>query len=196
MSATTKILGPCVSSSAPVGAKPLQTGQVSSFGTDDNFDSGRATDFNTLASNNPFGNTLAHTDTLGGTTYTNNILVDWTTYDGVTVTCWLITKQSAAFWTASKDAAVLINAGGFSSGWKLPTLREHLQLVQVSKTRSLNYAPFNDASNDKFWTGTTLENYTGNPAAIQNQFGYISYADATNNPWRPIREYTLADLGL
>ena len=44
-------------------------------------EAGRATDFFTLATNNPFGNTNRFTDELGGSTYANNIVIDWSTYD-------------------------------------------------------------------------------------------------------------------
>jgi hypothetical protein len=195
MSATTKIKKLVRAVGAFVGMKPLQTGQLASFRTDDNFDSGRLADYFTLSSNNPFGNTSRFTDVLGGSTYTNNVVVDWSTWDGVTVTCWLRTKQTAVGWNAAVDNAVLVNAGGFSSGWKIPTLNEHLQIVNTSKSRALNYAPFSDSSNDKFWTGTTFDSYSL-PAAYLNQYGYLLYAIATVYPWRPIREYTLADLGL
>jgi hypothetical protein len=73
---------------APVGATLMKTGQTTSYRTGDDADTsseGRATDFFTLASNNPFGTTARFTDELGGSTYTNNIVIDWSTYDGSTV---------------------------------------------------------------------------------------------------------------
>ena len=57
---------------APVGAMPLKTNQTTSYATGDDGDlqSGRATDFFTLASNYPFGNTSRFTYIDGTQTYT------------------------------------------------------------------------------------------------------------------------------
>ena len=58
-----------------VGAKLMKTGQTISLAANDDgaLEEGRDTDFDTLASNNPFGNTNRWTDELGGSTYTNNL---------------------------------------------------------------------------------------------------------------------------
>jgi hypothetical protein len=73
------------SNPAPVGATLMKTGQTTSYrtGDDGDLEEGRATDFFTLATNNPFGNTNRFTDELGGSTYTNNIVIDWSTYDNI-----------------------------------------------------------------------------------------------------------------
>jgi hypothetical protein len=65
-------------------AKLMKTGQTTSYrtGDDGNIQAGRATSFSVLAENNPFGNTNRFTDELGGQTYTNNIMIDWSTFDG------------------------------------------------------------------------------------------------------------------
>ena len=71
----------------PVGADLMKTGQTTSYrtGDDGDIEAGRDVDFFTLASNNPFGNTNRFTDELGGATYTNNIVIDWSTYNGTNV---------------------------------------------------------------------------------------------------------------
>jgi hypothetical protein len=96
---------------APVGATLMKTGQTTSYrtGDDGDIEAGRATDFFTLASNNPFGNTLRFTGLIGGgydgvdfrdengnivtgTTiqkmdgaFPDYIMLDWSTYNGVNV---------------------------------------------------------------------------------------------------------------
>ena len=54
------------SSPAPVGATLMKTGQTTSYrtGDDGDIEAGRATDFFTLSTNNPFGNTNRFTDEL------------------------------------------------------------------------------------------------------------------------------------
>jgi len=71
-------------------AKLMKTGQTTSYrtGDDGDLEAGRNTSFTVLAENNPFGNTNRFTDELGGSTYTNNIVIDWSTYDGSTVLGW------------------------------------------------------------------------------------------------------------
>ena len=75
---------------APVGATLMKTGQTTSYrtGDDGDIEAGRATSFSVLSANNPFGNTNRFTDELGGTTYANNIVIDWSTYNGTTVLGW------------------------------------------------------------------------------------------------------------
>jgi hypothetical protein len=76
-------------------AKLMKTGQTTSYrtGDDGDLEVGRNVDFFTLAENNPFGTTDRFTDELGGSTYTNNIVIDWSTYDGSTVLGWRRTQM-------------------------------------------------------------------------------------------------------
>jgi len=71
-------------------AKLMKTGQTTSYrtGDDGDLERGRNVSFTVLAENNPFGNTNRFTDELGGQTYTNNIVIDLSTYDGSNVFGW------------------------------------------------------------------------------------------------------------
>jgi len=71
----------------PIGATLTKSGQTTSYrnGDDGDIEAGRGSGFFTLTGNNPFGNTNRFTDTAGGTTYANNIAIDWNTFDGTTV---------------------------------------------------------------------------------------------------------------
>jgi hypothetical protein len=137
------------SGGSSVGATLMRTGQTTVYRTGDDADTrseGRATDFFTLASNTPFGNTDRFTSELGTQTYTNNIVIDWSTYNGSTVLGYKRTDNGGSFatWNQAIDGALLTSIGTFTSGWRLPNLREMYNIVQIKATTDVfNYAPFN-----------------------------------------------------
>jgi hypothetical protein len=63
---------------AKTTAFPLKTGETVNYGvgSDGQVQSGRGTSWLVMAENNMFGNTNRFTDTLGGQTYANNIVLD------------------------------------------------------------------------------------------------------------------------
>ena len=110
---------------ASVGATILKTGQTVSYATGDDGDleAGRATDFFTLASNNPFATTDRFTDELGGTSYTNKIIIDWSTYDGSTVLGY--TDLSIIdTWDNVLSYCNSLTVGSYTSDWRLANIRE------------------------------------------------------------------------
>lgn len=146
-------------------AKLMKTGQTTSYrtGDDPNLATGRATSFSVLSANNPFGNTNRFTDELGGTTYTNNIVIDWSTYDGSTVLGWYRLRRPATgtyTWNQAIDNALTFTIGTFTSGWKLANIMEYLSLVNWGNTpaNKINYAPFSLVGD--FWSSTTDANST------------------------------------
>jgi hypothetical protein len=148
----------------PVGATLMKTGQTTSYrtGDDGNLEAGRATSFTVLASNNPFGNTNRFTDTLGGQTYTNNIVIDWSTYNGSTVLGWYKTDFSTILletWNAAIDNALALTVAGFAT-WKIPNLIELLSIMNFSSGIVFNYAPFNNTTLTVTWSSTTDPNAT------------------------------------
>ena len=158
---------------APVGATLMKTGQTTSYraGDDGDLEAGRATDFFTLASNNPFGNTNRFTDELGGQTYTDDIVIDWSTYNGATVLGWyrLRGTYSDITWDDAIDNSLLFSAGGFSSGWRLPNINELFNLQNSNAVRPLDYAPFNLNSGIFLWSSTTNVTITANAMTFKNQ---------------------------
>jgi hypothetical protein len=148
------------STSAPVGATLMKTGQTTSYrtGDDGDIEAGRATNFTTLASNNLFGNTNRFTDELGGQTYTNNIVIDWSTYDGSTVLGYNrnINNWAASNWDTAIDNALAYSIGSFTSGWSLANKKqiENLQNMSIVGA-ALNYAPFNYNTTASLWSSTT-----------------------------------------
>jgi hypothetical protein len=141
---------------APVGATLMKTGQTTSYrtGDDGDIEAGRATNFTTLASNNPFGNTDRFTDELGGQTYANDIVIDWSTFDGATVLGWYRVSSTGA-WNAAIDGALATSIGIFTSGWRLPNWHE-LNSLANHETGGMNAGPFN-LSTFIYWSSTTAK---------------------------------------
>jgi hypothetical protein len=182
---------------APVGATLMKTGQTTSYRTGDDADTrseGRATDFFTLASNNPFGNTNRFTDELGGSTYTNNIVIDWSTYNGATVLGYRRTiSATTVVWDDAIDGALAVSIGTFTSGWRLPNVTEIINIVNrgLSFTVSgLNYAPFN-ISSVELWLSNTLEGSSGNKLHTFNFNMGINFGGSGSlRRYIPVRTFT------
>ena len=153
---------------APVGQTLMKTGQTTSYrtGDDGDLEAGRATSFTVLASNNPWGNTNRFTDTAGGQTYTNRIIVDWSTYNNATVLGYYQLASPLLYtWNQSIDWAVALSTAGFTSGWRIPNINELMNIMNWSLSANLNYAPFSIATLSH-WTGTTNNNDTASALII------------------------------
>jgi hypothetical protein len=139
-------------------AKLMKTGQTTSYltGDDGDIEAGRNTNFTTLAENNVFGNTNRFTDELGGATYTNNIVIDWSTYDGATVLGWYRVNNGIDInWAGAMAGALAFNIGTFTTGWRLPNVQELFSLTNYSLTNIMSYSPLNlPAASNAYWTGT------------------------------------------
>lgn len=153
-------------------AKLMKSGQTTSYRTGDDGDlqSGRSSSFSVLAENNPFGNTNRFTDELGGQTYTKNIVIDWSTYDGSTVLGWCRTKQGAGTtWNNAIDNSLTFSITGYTSGWKLANIMEYMSITNFANTitNKFNYSPFNITNGD-YWSSNTDMNTTTNAYYIPN----------------------------
>jgi hypothetical protein len=148
------------------GRELMPTGQTTVFRTGDDADTrlinGRAVDFFTLDYTNPFGNTNRFTDELGGTTYANDIVIDWTTYNAVSgkVLGWyrLRYTTTGGVWDDHIDYYPLLSVGSFTTGWRLPNATELFSILNHSLISRLNYSPF--SINNFVWTSTTNANST------------------------------------
>jgi hypothetical protein len=147
-------------SDPPLGATLMKTGQTTSYrtGDDGDLEAGRAIDFFALANNNPFGNTKRFTDTLGGTTYANNWVIDWSTYNGINVLGYFRTPQTATQWNNAIDGA--LGTFGTFSGCRLPNINELHNICNYQNGNGtylylLQYSPFNIV--DNLWSSTTLQ---------------------------------------
>jgi hypothetical protein len=168
-------------------ARLLKTGQTTSYrtGDDGDIEAGRATDFFTLPSNNPFGNTKRFTDELGTQTYTNKIAIDWSTYDGASVLgYYTIILSDNVSWNTAIDLSLTKTIGGFSS-WRMCNNNELGNIVNFGVTSStvLNYAPFTITGNVNIWCSTTSPLNTANAFLLGLGTGDISASSkAINGP--------------
>ena len=151
-----KIGGGGSSTPAPVGQTLMKTGQTTSYrtGDDGDIEAGRATSFTVLASNNPWGNTNRFTDTAGGQTYSNNIVIDWSTYNGSTVLAYYKGDTTGRSWNDQIDRYLAAAIGGLT-GWRVFNAHEAMNIMNLERMLNYvyNYAPFNiGASPRYFWT--------------------------------------------
>jgi hypothetical protein len=181
---------------APVGQTLMKTGQTTSYrtGDDGDLEAGRATDFTTLASNNPFGNTNRFTDELGGQTYTNRIRIDWSTYNGSTVLGYYQLATPLLYtWNEAIDWALALSVGTFTTGWRLPNINEVMGLMNWSLSANLNYTPFSIASLSH-WSSTTNNNDTASALIVisNSSNSILNYAKTnTRNTIFSVRTFTV-----
>ena len=191
------------SNPAPVGATLMKTGQTTSYATNDDGDleAGRATDFFTLLNNNPFGNTNRFTDELGGQTYTNDIVIDWSTYDNIagTVLGYDRTTLTGATWSAQVSAAAAVSIGSFTSGWRLTNDHEFHNVYSMQDTvfagrfDGLRYAPFNISAGSYFWTSTSRDASFAVAHLLNNfgNFGVVIQNKGNSYPGLACRTFTV-----
>jgi hypothetical protein len=188
-----------VAAAVPVGATLMKTGQTTSYrtGDDGDLEAGRATSFTVLASNNPFGNTNRFTDELGGQTYTKNIVIDWSTYNGTNVLGYKRTLRAVGInWNNAIDESIALSFGGFTSGWRMCNIKEYQNLYNygVNYASPLNYSPFNIQTNILFlWTANTLNGQTTDAYYLSNNGtqSFIVKTFATNITYISCRTFTV-----
>jgi hypothetical protein len=154
----------------PVGIPNLQTGQTTSYRTGDDITRGRLINFNTLSANNPWGNTNRFTDTAGGSTYANGIVVDWSTYDNSTVLCFYIGDSAISrTWDNAIDFYLSSSIAGLTT-WHLWNAREMISLCDFSKKPfKMDYPPFNFTNTKRYFHLST--DYDGTAIYISDLGG-------------------------
>ncbi len=190
------------SAPAAVGATLPKTGQTTSYATNDDGDlqAGRLTDSYTISVNNPFGNTNRYTDELGGQTYTNDIVIDWSTYDTVTgaVLGYYRIAGGTDVWSDAVANAAATSVGTFTSGWRLTNMNELHNLIKIGSLavsgqgRAFNWSPINQGNlNTRYWTSTTLDQYTNQPYYFSNFFGGGGFSASSSYNWIACRTFTV-----
>lgn len=177
----------------------MKTGQTISYrtGDDGDIEAGRATSFTVLASNNPFGNTNRFTDELGGQTYTNNIVIDWSTYDGTNVLgISRINIANGNTWNQAIDNSLSYSVGTFTSGWRLANMKEIFNLINYANDPStfLNYSPINLSSTGRlYWSSNTVVFGTTAAYALNNvgMTGQVAKTTSANMTYFPVRTFTV-----
>lgn len=184
---------------APVGATLMKTGQTTSYrtGDDGDLEAGRSTNFTTLASNNPFGNTNRFTSELGTQTYTNNIVIDWSTYDGSTVLgISRVAIATGQTWNNAIDNSLSYSVGTFTSGWRLANIKEIFNLLNYNNDQNnlLNYSPLNLSSTGRlYWSSTTIVGATTAVYGLNNVGMTAQYAKTSTTfmTYFPVRTFTV-----
>ena len=173
-------------------AELMKTGQTTSYrtGDDGDLEKGRGSSFTTLISNNIFGNTNRFTDTLGGTTYANNWVIDWSTYNGSNVLGYYMTSAGLpdVTWNTAIDSAQG-TFGGFS-GCRLPNKREIENICNYQLTQLLNYAPFN-YSGVTWWCSTTYLASTTAAYTLAGSWVNLSVKSGAAGKYLPCRTFTV-----
>lgn len=176
-----------------VGATLMKTGQTVSYRTGDDgyIEAGRAVDFFTLASNNPFGTNSRFSDELGGQTYTNNIVIDWSTYNGTDVLGYSKLYQGAT-WNDAVDNSLTYSLGSYSSGWRLANAKEMMNIFNYGQYNVMNYSPFNFVSSI-FYTSTAVPNQSTRILFARNADGQFQNFSKTNSfAYTPVRNFTVS----
>lgn len=173
-------------------AKLMKTGQVTSYrtGDDGDIEAGRSTSFSVLFENNPFGNTNRFTDELGGTTYTNNIVIDWSTYDGTKVLGYYrVIPPADVTWNTAIDSALALSVGSYTSGWRLPNKREMENIFNYELTGCMNYPPFNISNT--IWISTTYAAATSLAYTATSSWINLSAKAGLSGRWIAVRDFTV-----
>ena len=187
-----------------IGSPLLKTGQTTSYrtGDDGDLEKGAGVDFLTLIANNPFGNTNRFTDELGGQTYTNDIVIDWDTYDAFNrEVLGYYRVFTTDTWNNAIDDSLTLSISTFTTGWRLLNRNEleNLTLIEgATGNLSLNYTPFNyTAAFGIVWTSSTRPDDTTHAFnLINNSRGTMSTELKTNsNPYISCRNFTMTELG-
>jgi hypothetical protein len=172
-------------------AKLMKTGQTTSYrtGDDGDLEPGRAVSFSVLSANNPFGNTNRFTDELGTQTYTNNIVIDWSTYDGSVVNGYYKVLTTVT-WNNAIDQSLALSVGTYTSGWRLVNRNELLAIYNPELTQGMNYIPFSFLGT--IWSSTTWKFITTYAYTLSDT-GISSVADKTGLSGQrlPIRTFTV-----
>jgi hypothetical protein len=159
-----------------VGAKVPKTNQTTSFATDDDGDlqEGRDVDFFTLATNNPFGNANRFTALDGSQTYANDIIIDWSTYEGNIVLGYYRGSITVArLWDDALTWAAGLNPSGYT-GWRLTNIKELLNLANYDFGGQVTiYPPVNLVTNS-FWSSTTAVNDSTRAYTMTGGTGVVS----------------------
>jgi hypothetical protein len=183
--------------SGAIGAKLIQSGQTTIWRTNDDGDNqeGREVDFYTLSSNNPFGNTNRFTDELGGQTYTNRIIIDWSTYDGSEVIGWYDGATPVETWNNAIDNSALLTVGGFAV-WRIPNVREAQNIQNFGLGQCWNYPPFNNTTWSVIWTSTTYASGASNAQSCWVDANTFERAKGATSTSVRCRTFTKTELGI
>lgn len=164
-----------VATPVPVGATLQKTGQTISTASydDGSTERGRAVDFTTLDSNNPWGNTSRFTDKNGSNTYAVKVTYDSSTYNGSTILAYYFGDMGTARPWATQLSQYVGSTFDGLTGWYLANFVEMTNIMNfgLMGNYQLNYPPFSSIQR-YFWVSTQVAGTTG----VATDLGGV-------NPW-------------
>jgi hypothetical protein len=186
----------------------MKTGQTTSYrtGDDGDIEAGRDTDFFTLDSAPLHNNGAAtinttinrFTDELGGQTYANDIVLDWSTWNGSTLLGYSrVNIATGNNWEQAIDNSLTYSLGTFTSNWRLSNIKEIINILnyQNPRTALINYAPLNLSSSGRvYWSSTTIVGTTTAVYSFSNT-GLIVQQTKTSSAfftYIPVRTFSLS----
>jgi hypothetical protein len=182
----------------------MKTGQTTSYrtGDDGDIEAGRATNFTTLDTapvHNDGSATLntttnRFTDILGGQTYADNIVLDWSTWNGSTLLGWRRTFNGVTLsWNNAIDEVLAVSIGTFTTGWRLPNFNELNSLMDWELTSRLNYAPLSIGGTWELWTSNSPKVAATTAQCIAHS-SYIqrTKTSTTTAQYMPVRTFSLS----
>jgi putative lipoic acid-binding regulatory protein len=183
-------------------ASAWKTGQTTSYAANDDGarQQGAGAAFGTLSENNPFGNTNRFTDTLGGQTYANDIVVDWAgaDYVGKTVPMWyrvVLGGGGGVNWATAIGGQPFTFSG--YNDWYIPNVGQGAEICNYGLAVATNYAPFNISvlAGTAAWTSTVNQANT-TTAKIIGYGGIANFARTSSANYILYRTATFAELGI
>jgi hypothetical protein len=191
----------------------MRTAQTTVYRTGDDADTsseGRDTDFFTLDSAPLHNNGAAtlntttnrFTDELGGQTYANDIVLDWSTWNGSTLLGYSrVNIATGNNWEQAIDNSLTYSLGTFTTNWRLSNIKEIVNILNYQNTRTtlLDYAPLNLSSSGRvYWSSTTIVGTTTAVYSFSNT-GLIVQQTKTSSAfftYIPVRTFSLSTLNV
>ena len=169
----------------------MKTGQTTSYRTGDDGDLqvGRDTDFLTLDAppvhndGSPTINTTTNrfTDINGLQVYGDNIILDWSTWNGSTLLGWYKATSAVLLnWNDAIDWAVALNISTFT-GFRLPNVTEFLSICHHQNSNQFNYTPFNLSFVNHFSSTTSMRSTNTALLILGNNSSLVIEYLKTNN---------------
>ena len=187
-----------VNQAGSLGAMPTETGQTTVYVSNDDGDrqKGRLTSFFVLPYSNPFANTNRLTDTLGGQTYADNIVLDWSTWVDGKVLAYSPSDNSATTGNQTFDDWCLnspYSIGGFSD-WYVANRNQGITLMNP-EYYGLDYSPFtlvNINTGKQSFLSTSAQSTSAYVIDSSSPYSYFRYFSKTT-PLKAllVREFTV-----
>lgn len=201
------IVLPAPATPTSASAKVMQTGQTSTYSSDEigYVTKGRLIDFFTVNFITPFGNSNRFTSTnhAAQTTYTNEIVLDWSTFDEPTQTVLGYDRRlvhSGATYDFTHSAGITLaknhSRGTYTSGWRMWNRHEFNNIVNLEYSNGFA-PPFDNASGGQIetqnmWLINTLKISTSQ-AWFTAYYGNIDYgAKSGNRRVVAVRDFTVS----